>query len=102
MTDITHYRCPQNYGRMRREQFQVRMEELNREGIIRARFVRGDLSRDVKSRVVGSLLVFLGIKVVDDLVVDTGAYHWSMVYQPRESLILIDARKQKKVLSYTF
>jgi hypothetical protein len=100
--DITHYRCPQNYGRMNRGNFQLRMEELNSDGIIQARFVRGDDSRDVKSRIVGSLLGYLGVNVMDDLTVNTGRQHWAMVYKPNEAGIYVDARNQKKVLKFTF
>lgn len=100
--DITEYKCPENYGRMKREAFQSRMEELNSNRIIQARFVRGDCSRDMKSRVVRSLLGYLGIAVVDDLTVNTGEYHWAIVYKPNESRIYIDARNQKKLLRFTF
>lgn len=99
ITDITKYEYP---TAMKREQFQSRMEELNAGGIIQARFVIGDASRDVRGRIVGSLLGYLGVKVVDNLRVNTGEYHWGMVYKPKEAVVLVNARKQKKVLSYTF
>ena len=100
--DITHYRCPQNYGRMKRDDFQLRMKELNSGGIIQARFIRGDSSRDMKNRVVGSLFGYLGIDVMDDLVANTGRQHWAVVYKPNESGIYVDARNHKKVLKFTF
>lgn len=99
MRDITGYNYP---GSMKREDFQSRMEELNSDNTIQARFVRGDVSRDLRNRITDSLLGYLGIKVLDDITVNTGQIHWAMIYKPKESIIMIDARKQDKVLTYEF
>jgi hypothetical protein len=102
ITDITHYNYSHNYEKITRKDFQLRMEQLNSDRTIQACFVRGDESRDIKSRIVGSLLGHLGINVVDDLIINTGKQHWAMVYKPNKSEIYVDAKNQKKVLTFMF
>ena len=102
MDEIIHYGLPEFDGGMKRKEFQSRMEELNENGIIQARIIRGDNSHDVKNRIVGSLLGYLGIPVVEDLIVNTGRKHWAVVYKPNESKIYIDVRDQKKLLKFNF
>ena len=90
------------YNGGERQYLKDRMTELNSEETIQACFIRGDDSRDVRSRIVDCPLSYLGVNVVDDLVVNTGRQHWSMVYKPNEARIYIDARNQKRVLKFTF
>lgn len=99
MKSITQYEYPKI---MKREEFQSIMKTLNSEGQIQARFVYGDNSRETGNVINDSLLGYLGIKRLDDIKVETGNYHWAIVYRPKESQILIDRRKDKKVLSYYF
>ena len=95
--------CKYSYPKtMKRETFQSRMEELNSSGIMQARFLYGDVSREIGRRIVDSLLSYLGFKLIEDIKVNTGQYHWAAVYYPKESKILIDRRKDKKILSYSF
>ncbi len=100
---ICEYKCPSNYGKMEREEFQERMEELNKNKIIQARFIGGDISRiHCKSRIKGSLFNLLGIHVKRDLLIDTGDIHWDILYKPSEKNIYINSRKQSKVLKFKF
>lgn len=101
---ISKYDCPQNHGgKMSRQEFQAQMEQLNKEGIMQARFISGTNGRScVRNRVEDSLFGFLGVHVKDDIIVGTGNYHWSIVHFPIDNRILIDARNQNKVLSYCF
>ncbi|MFA6461237.1 MAG: hypothetical protein WCV90_03135 [Candidatus Woesearchaeota archaeon] len=91
-----------DYKYVEREAFKARMEELNHDATIRACYVRGDLSRNLKSMVVGELLSYLGISVTEEILVKTKEYRWGIAYKPQESVILVDARVQKKVLSFKF
>ncbi|MBW2970315.1 hypothetical protein KY309_00015 [Candidatus Woesearchaeota archaeon] len=79
-----------------------RMTELNKDGIIRACYVLGDISRDVKFRVAEGLFKYLGIDNIKDILVDTGRVGWDIGFKPRESKVLVNSRKQHKVLSYSF
>lgn len=90
------------YEEKERQAFKARMTELNHEGTIKACFIGGDASRDVKSRVMGELLSYFGIDTAEEIIVKTGQYHWGMAYKPQESTVLVDAKKQKTVLSYLF
>jgi len=102
MEGIVHYANPESHGRMSRQDFQVRMEELNNEGIIQARYVNGDNSIKEMNTTTGRLLDFLGVDVVDDLNVNSGGKAWAVVYKPNESGIYIDVPDQKKVLKFPF
>ncbi len=97
--DVAKYMYPKT---MRREVFQQRMEELNRDGVLKAQYVAGSDSRNIKDRIMRSLLSYLGIKAVNDIVVDTGEHHWALVYKPKEAQVLVDVRRDKKVLVYDF
>jgi len=90
------------YGEKERQAFKARMAELNHEGALKACFILGDTSRDVKGRVMGELLSYFGIDAVEEIIVKTGQYHWGIAYKPQESTVLVNAEKQKKVLSYLF
>lgn len=96
---INNYWCPPN---MKREDFQKKMEKLNSDKIIQAKFILGDDSRDVKFRIVDSLFGFLGVDVKEDLRVETGRLHWDVIYKPNESEIYVNARNKKKVLKFSF
>ena len=98
-SDIAKYNYPKA---MRREQFQKRMEELNSNGVLKAQYIAGSDSRKIKDRIVGSLLGYLGVRVADDILVDTGDSHWALVYKPNEAQVLVDARSQNKVFIYSF
>lgn len=99
LSDICMYYAPQ----MGREEFQKRMEELNREGIIKARFVGGTISGlFVRYGITRDLLGFLGIKILDDIKVDTAEAHWALVYKPKENIIYFNSKSQSKVLSFNF
>lgn len=97
--DVAKYMYPKT---MSREQFQKRMEELNRDGVLKAQYVAGSDSRDIKDRIMRSLLSYLGIKAVGDIIADTGDVHWALVYRPKEEQVLVDVRSQKKVFIYSF
>jgi len=99
LESITRYEYPKL---MKREEFKSLMEKLNSNGIIQACFVYGENSRETGVSISESLLNYLGIQRLDDIKVETGNYSWATVYYPKESKILIDRRKDKKVLSYSF
>lgn len=100
---ICKYNCPSNYGKMTRKEFQRRMEKLNKNKIIQARFIGGDSSRiHCRSRIEDSLFNYLGIQVKDDILVDTGGIHWDLLYKPNEEDIYVNSRKQDKVLTFKF
>lgn len=99
LSDICKYYAP----RMGREEFQRRMEELNKEGIIKACFVGGTISvLFVRHNITRDLFGFLGIKILDDIKADTAEAHWALVYKPEENVIYFDSRSQSKVLSFNF
>lgn len=87
---------------MKREELQKIMEELNRDGVLKAQYIVGSNSGRSKDRIVGSLLGYLGVGLVDDISVDTGNAHWAVVYKPNDQEIFVDARSQKKVFIYSF
>jgi hypothetical protein len=102
MEDIVHYADPKNHGVMSRQDFQVRMEELNNEGSIQARHVYGDNSIKKKNTTIGRLLCFLGVDVMDDLIVNPGEASFGVAYRPNESRIYVDLPEQKKALKFHF
>lgn len=107
VTAATRYWNPMSFGDRdynseERQHLKDRMTKLNQDGLIKACFVRGDVSRDVKHRVIESLFDYLGINNVDEILVKTGQMHWDLAFKPEEATILVNARKQKKVLSYSF
>jgi hypothetical protein len=91
-----------DYDDEQRNAFKTRMTELNRDRGIKACFVRGDISRDLKNRIYEEFLSYLGINSIQEILVKTSGFHWSMAYKPRESTVLVNLTKQKKVLSYSF
>ena len=90
------------YRESEREAFKARMAELNRDRILKACFIRGNISLDRKNIIIGELLSYLGINDADEILVNTGQIHWGMAYKPKESVVLVDVKKQKKVLSFSF
>lgn len=99
---IAFYRCPSNYGRMKREEFQEIMEKLNETGDLTGQFIFGTVSRHTKNRIVDNMLKYFGVKVQDDILVKTGQVHWDVVYKPKESTIFVNNGIYNKVLSYNF
>lgn len=95
MEEVTSYERPGKNGRIGRKDFQSRMEELNSREIIQARFIRGDESMNMGKRIVRKLFRFLGVGVLDDLTVRTGWLPWGLVYNPVESNIYFDLRREK-------
>lgn len=99
LSDVCRYYIP----KMGREQFQKRMEELNREGTIKARFVGGTISRlFVRDNITRDLFGFLGIQILDDIIVDTSELHWALVYRPEEKRVYVNSKSQNKVLLFNF
>ena len=98
-SDIANYLSPKA---MKRKDFQIRMEELNSNGVLKAQYIVGSESRNLKDRIVGELLGYLGLIVEDDILVNTGGSHWSLVYKPNEAQVFVDARSQNKVFIYNF
>ncbi len=99
---VCNYEDPSRYGAMEREDIQKRMEKLNRAGAVKACFVEGTRGRRLKDRIFKSVLNYLGVRVEADILVDTGDYHWALVYVPKEKKIYVNAKSQKKVLTFTF
>ena len=90
------------YDSAQRKAFEDRMTQLNKDNIVRACFVRGDLSLDRKDIVLNELLRYFGISGAEEIISKTGDFHWHIAYKPKDSLVLVDSRMQKKVLTYTF
>lgn len=90
------------YDTAKRKEFGDRMAELNKDKIVKACFVKGDLSLDRKDIVLRDLLWYFGVREADEIFFRTGDFHWHIAYNPRDSLILVDSRMRKKVLTYTF
>jgi hypothetical protein len=91
-----------NYSMSERESLKTRMIELNQDATIMACYVTGDISRDLSFRINEELFRNLGIVINDHIKVKTDQLHWGLTYDPQNSTLLIDARKQNKVLSYRF
>lgn|SRR3989338_7347545 len=90
------------YSGIERDVFISKMRELNSDSTMRACFVMGDVSRDIEHRVMGELLNNFGIHTSTNILVQTGAVHWGILYKPAESVIIVDSRKYKKSLNFSF
>ncbi|MBS3094288.1 hypothetical protein J4474_01350 [Candidatus Pacearchaeota archaeon] len=96
------FRNERFYSGRERNFLKTRMAELNEDKKIKACFVNGNRSYDRKKRIVGDFLIYFGLNNPKNIFVDTGDYHWDIAYKPDESTILVNSRKQKKVLSFDF
>jgi len=68
-----------SYSTDERAYLKDKMTELNLDGVVKACFVRGDVSRDIKDRVIDELLSYFGIETVEEILVNTGEFHWGKV-----------------------
>jgi len=91
---------PGNYGNL--AGFQKRMEELNGNKTIQARFIYGTMSEDIKDRITESFFNFFGIHVKEDLVINSGNHYWSMLYKPKTDEILAYADSKNKLKTFKF
>jgi hypothetical protein len=91
-----------HYSQEERDYLRARMAELNRDRCLKACFVYGDVSRQVKAIVERELLEGLGIMDSEEILVNTGEVHWAIVYKPKESLVLVDARLRDTMLGFNF
>jgi len=103
----TRYWSPKNfydadYSKSLREEFKARMAELNKDKIVKACFVEGDLSLERKYNVGKELLDYLGILTIEEILVNTKDSWWYIACKPKESAILVDSRKLKKVFKFAF
>ncbi len=85
-----------------RTKFREDMETLNHQRTIKAQFVFGSESREVRDIVKRELLDYFAIDVLQDIFVDSGRQHWSVFYNPENSDLFVEARNQKKVLKFSF
>jgi hypothetical protein len=90
------------YTMLETTDFRNRMRELYVDGTIKVCFVRGGVSRDIDSIVMRELLNNFGITNSTNILVDTSNVHWGVLYKPQESTIFVDARKDKKLLTFSF
>ena len=89
------------YPRQVRENLKSRMKQLNQDNPIKACFVRGEESLDRKNR-ISEFLDYFGITSIEDILIETERSHWHMAYKPKESMILVNSKSQRKILSFPF
>ena len=66
-------------------------------------FIRGTLSRDLKSRILesdGFTKVVKPERIYQDICFETGKQHWGLFYKPKERMLYLDSRKNKQLLCY--
>lgn len=79
------------------------LQSLSTNGKFEVLFIRGSLSRDLKDRILesdGFSKIIKPQRVLDDIEVDTGQQHWGMLYKPKERLLYVDSRKDKKIFIF--
>jgi len=97
--EICNYQYP---TKIKREECREKMARWVN-GQIQARFVSGTEGRyAVGERVYKDFLSNLGIFLKPLIVVDSGKFHWGVVYRPKEKRIFIQTDNQKKLFTFLF
>ncbi len=97
--EICNYQYP---TKMKREECREKMARWV-SGQIQARFVVGTTGRyGVAERVYKDFLSNVGMFLKPLIVIDSGDFHWGIVYKPGEKRILVQTDNQKKLLTFLF
>jgi len=95
--------APKKYAIMSEKDFRMRLNELDKDENVQAKFVLGD--RGIYSRkvnVVNNSLIPLGLPVLADIHVDVGGSRWGIGITPTVPAIFIDNRLQTRILEFPF
>jgi hypothetical protein len=88
--------------KMSYDEFAGEMQALNPDGVFRGQFIFGSESRRLSKIVYNEFLSQFGIKINKDIFVDSGRYHWGLLYKPTESEILTYTSHKYKLRKFPF
>jgi hypothetical protein len=98
---VTKFDNSGQYGFIGERELKDKMQKLNQDGIIQAKFIYGDASSSrTRDRTVKFLLDSLGVKIDKDIPVR--ARWWEMIYHPNDSKIYVRQTHSDKILESIF